>query len=131
MPRGKGCRRHGKQFGPCSCSLGKLSRLIEPAALYLLHDGEPRYGYELLAKIPELALTDSEIDVGAVYRTLRTLEAAGYVTSEWQPGPGGPKRRMYTITPVGQQHLRDWATVMERRGAGMVGFAKKCGKLSA
>ncbi len=119
------CRRHGGQFGPCSCSLGKLSRLIEPVLLYLLCDNGPRYGYELLEKIPELALTDSEIDVGAVYRTLRRLERAGCVTSRWEPGPGGPKRHVYTVTPVGREHLQDWATVLERRGSQMVEFAKK------
>ena len=123
------CRKHDQQFGPCSCSLGKLSRLIEPVILYLLYEGEPRYGYELLERVPEMALTDSEIDVGAVYRMLRRLEQAACVTSEWQPGPGGPKRRMYTITEVGQEHLHDWAAVLERRGGQMVSFAKKCGKL--
>jgi PadR family transcriptional regulator PadR len=128
--RGHGrCRRHGRQFGPCSCSLGKLSRLVEPVLLYLLCEDGPRYGYELLERIPELALTDSEIDVGAVYRTLRRLERAGCVTSHWEAGPGGPKRHVYTVTTVGRQHLQDWATVLERRGAQMVAFAEKAHEL--
>ncbi|MGQ9732293.1 MAG: PadR family transcriptional regulator [Candidatus Zipacnadales bacterium] len=123
------CRRHGQQFGPCSCSLGKLSRLIEPVILYLLADGTPRYGYELLEQIPKMALTDSEIDVGAVYRTLQMLERSGCVTSRWEPGPGGPKRHMYTLTPVGRAHLGDWAVVLERRGHQMVEFARRCREL--
>jgi len=123
MPRGQ-CRRHGQQFGPCSCSLGKLSRLVEPAVLYLLCRQETAYGYELLQQLPEVALTDSEIDVAAVYRILHTLEQAGCVTSQWKPGPGGPDRRVYTITQVGREHLQDWAAVLERRGHQMIEFAQ-------
>ena len=123
------CRRHGQQFGPCSCSLGRLSRLIEPVVLYLLHERGARHGYDLLERIPEIALTDSEIDVGAVYRLLRTLERAGCVTSQWEPGPGGPRRRVYTITPVGREHLQEWAVVLDRRGSQMTEFAGKCRKL--
>ncbi len=131
MPRQGQCRRHGRQFGPCSCSLGKLSRLIEPVVLYLLCEDGPRYGYELLDRIPELALTDSEIDIGAVYRMLRELERAGCVTSRWEPGPGGPKRHVYRVTPVGRHHLQDWAIVLERRGSQMVQFASKARQLGS
>jgi PadR family transcriptional regulator PadR len=123
-PRGY-CRRHGQQFGPCSCSLGKLSRLVEPALLFLLGRQDTAYGYELLQQLPEVALTDSEIDVGAVYRVLHTLERADCVISHWEPGPGGPDRRVYRITPVGREHLQDWATVLERRGRQMLEFAAR------
>ncbi len=128
MPRGK-CHRHGREFGPCSCSLGKLSRLVEPQMLHLLAAREAQYGYELLGHVQQAKLTDSEIDVGAVYRTLRTLEQTGCVVSHWEPGPGGPNRRMYDITPLGRQHLKDWATVLARRGTAMVEFAEDCSKL--
>jgi PadR family transcriptional regulator PadR len=129
-PRGH-CRRHGRQFGPCSCSLGKLSRLVEPAVLYLMCKHGTTYGYQLLDEIPAIAMTDSEIDVGAVYRVLRTLEQAGCVISHWEPGPGGPDRRIYEVTPVGRQHLQDWASVLERRGRHMLDFAQDCEQLKA
>jgi len=110
--------------------LGKLSRLVEPAVLYLLCKHGMTHGYQILEEIPSVAMTDSEIDVGAVYRTLRTLEQAGCVTSHWEPGPGGPNRRVYTVTPTGRQHLQDWATVLERRGRQMVEFAQECRELA-
>jgi len=122
MPRGH-CRRHGQQFGPCSCSLGKLSRLVEPAVLFLLCRQGTAYGYELVQELPTVALTDSEIDTGAVYRVLHMLEQAGCVISHWEPGPDGPSRRIYEATPVGREHLRDWAAVLERRGRQMLDFA--------
>lgn len=114
MRHGHHCRRHASQHGPCSCGLGRMSRLVEPVILDLLNRGAARYGYEIMEQANQRALTDSEIDAAVVYRTLRTLEEAGCVVSEWQPGAGGPHRRMYEITDVGRQHLQDWLTVLER-----------------
>jgi DNA-binding PadR family transcriptional regulator len=125
MPRGH-CHRHGATFGPCSCSLGRLSRLAEPTILYLLATGKARYGYELLAQVDDEAMTDSEIDPGVVYRTLQRLEQAGCVTSDWEPGAGGPNRHVYEITQVGRDHLVDWASVLERRAREMLRFVERC-----
>ena len=119
------CPRHAAQSGPCSCGLGRLSRLVEPVILSLLSPGEARYGYEIMEQANHQALTDSQIDAAVVYRTLRTLEEAGCVTSEWQPGAGGPHRRMYEITEVGRQHLRDWLTVLDRHGQRLQEFVQQ------
>ncbi len=94
-----------------------MPRLVEPVLLSLLDREQARYGYELMEQANRQALTDSEIDAAVVYRTLRTLEEAGCVTSEWQPGAGGPHRRMYEITDLGRAHLQDWLTVLERHAA--------------
>jgi DNA-binding PadR family transcriptional regulator len=99
-----------------------MSRLVEPVILGLLDRGEARYGYEIMEQANKAALTDSEIDAAVVYRTLRTLEEAGCVSSEWQPGQGGPHRRMYEITEVGRQHLQDWLTVLDRHGQRLLEF---------
>lgn len=128
MPR-RYCHRHGPGFGPCSCGMGRLSRMVEPTVLYLLATGKARYGYELMERAHETGLTDSEIDAAAVYRTLRTLEQNGYVVSRWQPGPAGPDRRLYEITPEGREHLQEWATLLERLGGAMLRFAERCREL--
>jgi len=91
-----------------------MSRLVEPVILGLLARGQARYGYEIMEEANRQALTDSAIDAAVVYRTLRTLEESGCVVSEWQPGAGGPHRRMYEVTELGRAHLRDWLTVLER-----------------
>jgi len=91
-----------------------MSRLVEPLILALLAREEARYGYEIMEQANRHTLTDSAIDAAVVYRTLRTLELAGCVTSDWQPGAGGPHRRVYEITDVGRQHLQDWLTVLDR-----------------
>jgi len=108
------CRKHASQEGPCSCGLGRVTRLVEPVILSLLEREKARYGYEIIEQANREAVTDSEIDAAIVYRTLRRLEDAGSVTSSWQPGSSGPNRRMYEITDLGREHLRDWVTVLER-----------------
>lgn len=101
-----------------------MPRLVEPVILSLLEREQARYGYELMEQANRQTLTDSEIDAAVVYRTLRTLEEAGCVTSEWQPGSGGPHRRMYEITDVGREHLQDWLSVLERHADRLRQFAE-------
>jgi PadR family transcriptional regulator, regulatory protein PadR len=101
-----------------------MPRLVEPFILSLLEREQARYGYEIIEQANRQTLTDSEIDAAVVYRTLRTLEEAGCVTSEWQPGDGGPHRHMYEITGVGREHLQDWLTVLERHADRLRQFAE-------
>lgn len=124
MRRGH-CHRHSQQQGPCSCGLGRLHRLVEPVILSMLCGDSAHYGYELMEQANREALTDSEIDAAVVYRTLRTLEETGCVTSVWQPGEGGPQRRVYEITPLGHEHLQDWLTVLERHANSLQDFIAK------
>lgn len=94
--------------------MGRLPRLVEPTLLLLLARGGRKHGYQLLEEARELAVTDSEVDTGIIYRTLRALEGNGMVRSEWGPGTRGPERRSYEITESGRQHLADWAQVLAR-----------------
>ncbi|HID07228.1 MAG TPA: PadR family transcriptional regulator [Armatimonadetes bacterium] len=122
------CHRHRR--GPCSCMLGNIYRFIEPTLLLLLKARGRAYGYELLEDIPKFNLTDSEIEPGAVYRTLRQLEAHGYVISEWDTSGAGPARRYYRLTSAGEQLLSDWAAVIEVRRDAMTKFLRTFDKLS-
>jgi len=97
-----------------SCAMGRLPRLVEPTLLLLLSSGEGKHGYLLYDETKDLAVTDTEVDTGIVYRTLRALEMNGMVTSEWGPGTRGPNRRIYQITPAGRRHLEEWAEVLAR-----------------
>ncbi len=102
-----------------------MPRLVEPVILSLLANGKPQYGYEIMEEANKTALTDSAIDAAVVYRTLHTLEAAGCVVSQWQPGAGGPHRRMYEITDAGREHLRDWLAVLDRHAKTLMGFVAR------
>lgn len=120
MPRGQ-CHRHGQER-PCSCGMGNLYRFVEPVALYLLRIRGRTHGYDLLGALNDNALTDSRIEPGALYRTLRRLEEYGFVVSEWDVSGGGPARRVYQLTPDGEEHLREWLVVLERMNRSLTRF---------
>lgn len=49
---------------------------------------------------------------GSLYPALARLEESGSIVAEWVPGPSGPARRQYTLTPAGREHLtRDRAAL--------------------
>jgi len=94
--------------------LGARRRWMEPFVLVLLADGGA-HGYSIIAQLDELGITGTTVDVGQVYRTLRDLEQAGHVTSQWSNDPTGPRRREYRLTPSGYSELDEWAAVMKER----------------
>jgi len=122
MPR-KICARHGKNY-PCSCGMGNLYRFIEPVVLHLLQIKGRSCGYNLCSDLQTHALTDAEIDKAALYRTLRQLEANGNVKSAWETGDGGPARRVYRLTRKGEEHLEEWAVVLEHLAKSMDRFVR-------
>lgn len=118
------CNRHGKEY-PCTCAMGNLYRFVEPVALLLLKKQGPSYGYELSNEIRKHALTDAEIERAALYRTLRQLETNGNVSSKWDTKKAGPARRVYRLTPQGEQHLQEWATVLGHVSKSMSRFVRE------
>lgn len=123
MPR-RVCQRHGGNQ-PCTCAMGNVYRFVEPVVLLLLKKKGRSYGYDLSADLQLHALTDAEIERGALYRTLRHLEMNGNVKSEWDTDGGGPARRVYRLTAKGEQHLEEWATVLEHVSKSMARFVRQ------
>jgi len=123
MPR-RICERHGRSQ-PCTCAMGNLYRFVEPVVLLLLKKKGHSYGYDLSADLPKHALTDAEIERAALYRTLRQLEMNGNVKSTWETDKGGPARRVYRLTPRGEEHLEEWATVLEHVSKSMARFVRQ------
>jgi poly-beta-hydroxybutyrate-responsive repressor len=105
--------------------MGNLYRFVEPVVLLLLKKKGHSYGYDLSGDLQEHALTDAEIERGALYRTLRNLEVNGNVVSEWETDKSGPARRVYKLTARGEQHLEEWATVLEHVSKSMARFVKE------
>ena len=118
------CSRHGRDQ-PCTCAMGNLYRFVEPVVLLLLKKKRKSYGYDLSTDLQDHALTDAEIERGALYRTLRRLEANGNVKSEWDTDKTGPARRVYKLTAKGERHLEEWATVLEHVSKSMARFVKE------
>jgi DNA-binding PadR family transcriptional regulator len=64
---------------------------------------EAGYGYDLAIRLKTLGIDD---DAAAVYRALRTLETRRWVSSHWCTSSSGPARRMYHLTPTGEEQLQ-------------------------
>jgi DNA-binding PadR family transcriptional regulator len=74
--------------------------------LLLLHHG-PAHGYTLIERLDEYGLSD--VDASAVYRSLRDMEARGWVLSSWEEvQTQGPPRRVYRLTSRGDEALSWW-----------------------
>ncbi len=128
MPRGKGPCRHG--WGPPQGGgFGNLPRFIEPVVLYLLKKLGQAHGYQLAGELPDHAIGETIIDRGALYRTLRQMEASAYVTSDWDISGAGPARRLYRLTPAGEEYLRHWTILIERMTGSMTTFLTKVAEL--
>lgn len=116
------CRRHRHQY-PCTCAMGHLYRFVEPVLLLILKEKKQSYGYDLSGELSRYSFTDSEIENAVLYRTLRRLEAHGYVTSHWDVDE--PWRRVYSLTKEGNKHLREWAQVLGKIASSMSRFARQ------
>jgi DNA-binding PadR family transcriptional regulator len=105
--------------------MGHLYRFVEPVLLLILKEKKQSYGYDLSGELSRYSFTDSEIENAVLYRTLRRLEANGYVTSHWDVDEPGPARRVYSLTKEGNKHLREWAQVLGKVASSMSRFARR------
>jgi PadR family transcriptional regulator PadR len=64
------------------------------------------YGYEILEYLKTNGFDD--IAEGTIYPLLLRLEKQGSITAQLQPSPLGPKRKYFTITPVGRADLESF-----------------------
>lgn len=70
---------------------------------------EPAHGYQLRARLREaLGPLGEAMNDGQVYVTLARLEKAGLI--ECERTAGQPDRKVYALTPRGQQRVADWLT---------------------
>jgi len=108
------CGRVDSDQNICGCSERRVPRQLQPFILLILK-GKDSYGYELIEKISEFRFHESPPDVGAIYRNLRNMEKEGLVKSKWDTRGAGPARRIYRITPQGEEILHGWAVTLQKR----------------
>jgi poly-beta-hydroxybutyrate-responsive repressor len=95
-------------------SQGKRERYIQASLLMGLYL-EPSYGYELIQNIQRFGFVEGQAPPGMIYRHLRQLEEDALVSSEWETDGAGPAKRMYRITPDGEEVLALWVRYMEEQ----------------
>jgi DNA-binding PadR family transcriptional regulator len=71
---------------------------------------ESRHGYDLKNAFENLLGGTWPLNIGQIYTTLARLERDGLVESETIPQDLLPDRKVYTITPAGQEELEIWLT---------------------
>lgn len=69
------------------------------------------HGYAIASDLADTGL--GTVKGGTLYPLLGRLESTGHVQARWEPGDGGPGRKVYSLTPAGRDHLehqaRRWA----------------------
>lgn len=82
--------------------------------LRILADGDS-YGYDLNAAVLEKSGMQYEFKEATLYTAVRRLEKQGDATSYWGEQSAGARRRYYSITEQGREHLRriisEWKTM--------------------
>lgn len=90
---------------------------LRPAILVLLKE-QASHGYDLVSRLADMGFDVA--DFGGLYRLLRTMEEEGLLVSKWGEPERGPARRVYELTALGEEYLRDSAPalVSQRRAIG-------------
>jgi PadR family transcriptional regulator len=109
---------------------GKTERYVQPSILLGLNL-KPSYGYELIHSIQEFGFVEGQAPPGMIYRHLRQLEEDGLVHSEWETEGSGPAKRMYRLTPEGEEVLAIWIVYMERQVENLQSFIRRYHRLKS
>lgn len=120
------CQNHGSghHHGSCRCAATSIERFMQPCLLLLLRR-RPAHGYELMRYLEEFGFSGEDLDPGTVYRNLRRLEEEGLVSSRWDTSGGGPARRLYRLTPEGEEMLAAWAEAIKHQKSRLELFLEK------
>ena len=108
---------------------GKAERYIQPSLLLGLKI-KSSYGYELINNIHEFGFVQGQAPPGMIYRHLRGLEADGLVHSKWETEGTGPARRIYHLTPEGDEALSLWIDFMQKQADNLMSFIKQYNRWS-
>jgi len=76
----------------------------EALILAALADG-PRHGYQLALEIEESSGGYFRFNHGTLYPILHKLAARRLIDAAWQEGTGPRRRRQYSLTVAGRDHL--------------------------
>ncbi len=74
--------------------------------------------------LAELA-PDDPVDLGNLYRLLRSLEAEDIVTSRWRDDLPGRIKRTYELTDTGRRLLETWADALRKTGDTIAAFLRR------
>lgn len=85
--------------------MGELLKGNTPTLILAVLEGGALHGYAIAREIEKRSADTLSLGEGSLYLVLRTLERENFVTSEWEPQPSGPARRVYNLTTSGRSEL--------------------------
>jgi len=87
---------------------------------------EPSHGYQLRARLRDaLGPLGDALNAGQVYVTLTRLERAGLVAVERSADADRSDRKVYALTPNGQQRVAEWIAEVSWPRPGLAEFHLK------
>ncbi|MFI6481565.1 PadR family transcriptional regulator [Nonomuraea sp. NPDC050663] len=94
---------------------------------------EPSHGYHLHARLRDcLGPLGESMNRGQIYVTLTRLERAGLVVCEREDGlPERPERKVYALTPAGQERVTAWLAEVGRPKPDLAEFHLKLAAAAA
>ena len=87
-------------------------RVALPGVVLAIVRNEESYGYLIAQRLDGAGF--GSVKGSVLYPLLTRLEQDGALASAWREGAGGPGRKYYTITDVGQKRLADYAAAWAR-----------------
>ncbi len=87
------------------------SKTVFPVLILHLIAAQPDHGYGLMQRIEEICGDLVAVNTNKIYPLLRRLEERGFVSASWDH-PTKRSRRVYAITPAGEERLRRIRTSM-------------------
>ncbi|MCL2104275.1 MAG: helix-turn-helix transcriptional regulator [Kiritimatiellaeota bacterium] len=97
----------------CACKGAFLERFVQPSILMFL-SRENLHGFSILKKLEKSKVANyTDVDPTGLYRTLKKMETAGLLVSNWDMGAGAQPRRIYQITKEGRQCLASWEKTLK------------------
>ncbi len=80
----------------------------------------PLHGYGIARRIEQVSRNVFKVNPGSLLTSLKRLERAGWLDSEWRQTEKSRRAKYYSLTPAGARHL-DAETAHWRRRSAAVG----------
>ena len=87
---------------------------IQLLVLSVLYE-RPMHGYRLLGEVNELLAGRRTLKPGSLYTILRRMERSGLLKSEWEGRSSGLDRRVYRVSEMGMERLREGRGMVEEQ----------------
>ena len=105
-----------QRWDECPCQGTTLAKLLQPAILTVLAEGE-LHGYRIVERLADMpVLSGCRPDPTGVYRVLRIMEERGLLTASWDASSKGPAKRLYRLTNDGRKCLARWVKTLVQYG---------------